>query len=376
MAVDSLTIETFTEYGIGMLFLAVRLYARLDMGGLRGLRLDDAFAAAGMVFWTMQTVNIYLLGVFGNNIGLNTQTAMLVPDNKVPAMILGSKLAFMNWIWYICYIWCLKGVLLCLYWKLTQGTWHRHLVTAASGFCVLTWLVCLLTHVGLCTPVTRNWQIKPYPGDNCTLRGPLYIVIAVFNVMSDVCIILIPIPILAKLQVPLQRKLILVIMFSSGIFIMICTILRAYYSLSSITNLGTALGWADRECFVAAIVVSLPGIKPLFRNTSWLGSTNRKNSKSPYYNSEYNGFGSKVSGKTKTFVTSRSRKSGGFEMDSVLHTNKGSRASEAGSEEHILERNIADVPASPGRDRMAIRVTTEYALETEQGGPVQPRPSA
>lgn len=84
----------------------------------------------------MQTVNIYLLGmslnvvmirfsltstpgVFGNNIGLNTQTAMLVPDNKVPAMILGSKLAFMNWIWYICYIWCLKGVLLCLYWKLT-----------------------------------------------------------------------------------------------------------------------------------------------------------------------------------------------------------------------------------------------------------------
>lgn len=196
-------------------------------------------------------------------------------------------------------------------------------------------------------------------------------------IRSDVCIILIPIPILAKLQVPLQRKLILVVMFSSGIFIMICTILRAYYSLSSITNLGTALGWADRECFVAAIVVSLPGIKPLFRNTSWLGSTNRKNSKSPYYNSDgYNGFGSKASGKTKTFVTSRSRKSDGFELDSVLHTNKGSRISEAGSEEHILERNIADVPASPGRDRMAIRVTTEYALETEQGGPVQSRSSA
>lgn len=34
-------------------------------------------------------------------------------------MILGSKLVFMNWIWYICYIWSLKGVLLCLYYKLT-----------------------------------------------------------------------------------------------------------------------------------------------------------------------------------------------------------------------------------------------------------------
>ena len=44
---------------------------------------------------------------------------MLVPESKIADMIIGSKLAFMNWIWYICYIWCLKGVLLCLYWKLT-----------------------------------------------------------------------------------------------------------------------------------------------------------------------------------------------------------------------------------------------------------------
>jgi hypothetical protein len=50
MAADSLTLETFIEYGIGMIFLAVRLYARLTVGGLRGLRLDDIFAVAGMVW--------------------------------------------------------------------------------------------------------------------------------------------------------------------------------------------------------------------------------------------------------------------------------------------------------------------------------------
>ncbi|KAJ6072431.1 hypothetical protein N7467_010516 [Penicillium canescens] len=369
MSADALTVETFTEYGIGMLFLIVRLYARLTTGGIRGLRLDDAFAVAGMIFWTMQTIIIYLLGLFGNNIGLNDQTAMLVPDSKMHNMILGSKLAFMNWIWYICYIWCLKGVLLCLYWKLTQGIWYRHLVTAAGGFCVVTWLACLLTHICLCAPVERNWQIKPYPGDNCTLRGPLYIVIAVFNVLSDLCIILIPIPILAKLQVPLQRKLILVIMFSSGIFIMICTVLRAYYSLTSITNLPTALGWADRECFVAAIVVSLPGIKPLFRNSRWLGSSNHKSSKSPYYNGDgYNAFGSRASGKTKTFVTSRPRRSGNFELDSVLNTTKVSRD---GSQEYILDSErivspAAGQPEQAAQRDMAIRVTTEYTLEREQ----------
>ena len=49
MSADSLTIETFTEYGIGMMFLCIRLYARLSLGGLGGLQIDDAFAVAGMV---------------------------------------------------------------------------------------------------------------------------------------------------------------------------------------------------------------------------------------------------------------------------------------------------------------------------------------
>lgn len=49
MSAKALTIETFTEYGIGMIFLLVRLYARLHIGGLRGLRLDDVFAVSGMV---------------------------------------------------------------------------------------------------------------------------------------------------------------------------------------------------------------------------------------------------------------------------------------------------------------------------------------
>lgn len=72
---------------------------------------------------------------FGNNIGLNNQTAMAVPDIQVPDLTLGSKLAlvllhrlmsslmltscsFVNWIWYICLIWCLKGVLLTIFVKL------------------------------------------------------------------------------------------------------------------------------------------------------------------------------------------------------------------------------------------------------------------
>lgn len=46
---ENLNAETFSEYAIGICFLLLRLIARLSTGGIRGLRLDDAFAALAMV---------------------------------------------------------------------------------------------------------------------------------------------------------------------------------------------------------------------------------------------------------------------------------------------------------------------------------------
>lgn len=114
----------------------------------------------------------------------------------------------------------------------------------------------------------------PDISDNCTVRKPDYIVIATLNAVTDFGIMLIPMPLLFKLQVPLFRKLALGGIFSLGIFVVVCTILRCYYSLSSLENLPLALGWASRETFVATFAVCAPGIKPLFSKGRWFRSTN------------------------------------------------------------------------------------------------------
>lgn len=136
-------------------------------------------------FYTLVSVNIYLLvGVFGSNIGLNAQTALEVPVEMEADLILGSKIAFMNWIWYISMIWSLKAMLLILYSRISTGLkQHIRIVQIVGGFTVATYLACLLTHIGICVPAHRNWQIKPYPGDNCTVRAPNYYVICILNVM-------------------------------------------------------------------------------------------------------------------------------------------------------------------------------------------------
>ena len=136
------------------------------------------------IFYTLVTANIYLLGVYGNNIGLNAETALEVPVEMEADMIFGSKLAFMNWIWYISYIWSLKAMLLFLYARISTGLkQHQRIVQAVGILTVMTYLACLLTHICICVPVHRVWQIKPYPGDYCTIRQPNYYVIGILNVL-------------------------------------------------------------------------------------------------------------------------------------------------------------------------------------------------
>lgn len=47
-------------------------------------------------------------------------------------------------------------------------------ILAYCGVIVVIW--------GHCTPVQRNWQVVPYPGDECTLAVPNYLSLVVLNV--------------------------------------------------------------------------------------------------------------------------------------------------------------------------------------------------
>lgn len=171
-----------------------------------------------------------------------------------------------------------------------------------------------------------------------------------------------------KVNLSLRRKLLLVPLLCSGIFIMAATILRAYYSLSDITQLPTAAAWASRETFVAAVAVSIPGIKPLFSNSKWVksfktgdvyGSSDRKS-----------GGGSGTGGWTASF---RSKPADQFEMASGRHWDistkkKGERLSDhdgdGGSEEFIIQKDTQAPTPDPGYRRThAITVTRETILE-------------
>ncbi|EME47820.1 hypothetical protein DOTSEDRAFT_69676 [Dothistroma septosporum NZE10] len=370
---DALFREVWTEYGISICLILLRFYARLKFFGIRNLDIGDAFAALALIFYTLETAGIYNLTQLSNNVGLNEVTAMLVPDSQIPAMTLGSKLAFMNWIWYISLIWALKGVLLTIYVKLGTGVARQEMaVKIFSVFTFCTWLACILTHVCQCLPASRSWQIKPYPGDNCTLRKPNYIVIGVLNSLTDLGIIILPMPLLFRVKVPVKQKIALIVLFSLGFFVIVATILRAYYSLESLDTLIIALGWASRETFVATVVACAPGIKPLISKTHWFRSASshsgNKGSHDPskYFSfsrrspkGEIGGSGIVVSRSVDVYHERSRDREPDFEM---MKWKTGRYPSSEGSDERVMISAEQEQPK--GDDRSAI-YTTEQMVRAQ-----------
>lgn len=66
-----------------------------------------------------------------------------------------------------------------------------------------------------CTPYKRNWDITITEG-SCIDRTPLYMATAVLNMLTDMLLLILPIPMALKLQVPGAQKAGLLCIFGVG----------------------------------------------------------------------------------------------------------------------------------------------------------------
>jgi hypothetical protein len=180
----------------------------------------------------------------------------------------------------------------------------------------------------------------------------------------------VPIPLILAAKIATPQKVLLCILFSSGIFVMVAACLRAYYSVKDINTLSTALGWASREALVSVIIVCAPGIKPLFNQ--WGLFRSYGSSRGHKYN--YNNTKTAKSKSRGTFFNSRTGEDGNVGVDeagerhpyelSNLAWRKKRQNSSGESQECII--------GADGRDEIlnkGITVTTDVTLAHDDTGP-------
>jgi hypothetical protein len=66
-----------------------------------------------------------------------------------------------------------------------------------------------------CTPIRRNWDVTITDG-SCIDRTPLYMATAVLNMITDVLLLVLPIPMVIRLQMPRAQKAGLICIFGVG----------------------------------------------------------------------------------------------------------------------------------------------------------------
>lgn len=160
-------------------------------------------------------------------------------------------------------IYIIKICMLLMYTRLTLGLQVQKMVFYLSIYVGIGWLATEIAFFTACTPFVGYWAMPP-PNPQCTTLQHYAIVQACFNISSDTLMLLIPLPLITRLNAPWKQKAILTVIFSMGIFVILAAILTKVFNLSNIWDPSYML-WYTREASVAVYVSNLPMIWPLLR---------------------------------------------------------------------------------------------------------------
>lgn len=160
-------------------------------------------------------------------------------------------------------IYTIKCCMLIMYTRLTLGHQIQRLVTYLSIYVAIGWVSSEIAFFTACRPFKGYWAMPP-PSSQCSTLQNYAIVQACFNITSDTLMLFIPLPLVTKLAVPFKQKIVLMIIFSMGIFVILAAILTKVFNLSNIFDPMYML-WYTRESSVAIYVSNLPMIWPLMR---------------------------------------------------------------------------------------------------------------
>lgn len=123
-----------------------------------------------------------------------------------------------------------------------------------------------------CRPFYDYWAV-PTPNVQCNTATDHLITNAVFNLTSDLAMLVIGFSLFIRSKLPWSRKLILAGIFSLGIFVLVAAVLNKYYSFAH--PYGTQWTyWYIRESSTAMIVANLPFVWTLLRRVFKLQAFN------------------------------------------------------------------------------------------------------
>jgi len=365
----SLLAESWTWYTFVTLVVIFRFISRYSqLGSVKRFQPEDYVMAVVWGFYTNLIINMNIVAHLDTNLMLPSDIPLLTPES-IKSRIHGSKLVLVVEQSMIMTIWGCKICLLLMYNKLTFGLSQQLAVKIVGGYVVINWIIMEILYFGVwCRPFYDYWEV-PVANEQCSAAIHHLITNAVFNLSSDIMMLCIPLPLLITSKLPRTKKLILCILFSLGIFVILCAVLNKYYSFAHpFSPMWTF--WYIREASTAILVANMPMCWPLLRRIFNLKAFNgvsssngpRSGSKSvpiaKTYSSKATKIGNRGSMEENQLSSFKSSQRTGRGDVSWWERNDGG-LSATESEEYIVGNSKKDVPLEIWQSRQ---------VDVERGG--------
>lgn len=183
---------------------------------------------------------------------------------EIQDRIYGSKIVVVSEQAMLNVIYTIKACMLLMYARITQGLRDGRYVRYLSVYVALGWVVTELTFFLACRPFYHYWALPP-PDPQCTTLETYAIVQGSFNISADLLMLCIPIPLIVRMKLPWRQKIVLVFIFSLGMFVVLAALMTKIFNLTDVYSPNYML-WYVREASVAVYVSNLPMIWPLLRD--------------------------------------------------------------------------------------------------------------
>ncbi|KAI1337891.1 hypothetical protein F5Y15DRAFT_147223 [Xylariaceae sp. FL0016] len=241
---------------LAVTFVLLRVYTRWSL--IHQMGPDDYMAIASLC----GVLAVGIIQCVHTKYGLGSHIYDVARDGDLPMFF---RTFWSGVVFYQITLLCVKTTLFLQYYRfIKQVGKYRHIYLTIMGLVVCWSISQIFTMIFLCVPVQGYWD-KSVPAQ-CLPETTVQITNAVGNIITDVIVLLLPMPIVWRLNIKPAQKYSLIGIFSLGFFTCIVSILRLVRMrmLEDMTIDSVPVScWSLAELTTGVVCSTLPMLRPL-----------------------------------------------------------------------------------------------------------------
>ncbi|PQE16809.1 integral membrane protein [Rutstroemia sp. NJR-2017a BBW] len=311
-------------FPLALLILLIRIYTRLRISKSFGL--DDWLIVAAM----LPSTGFAVAALLAETVLQWDRHIWDVPYNRITS---GLQFVMITQIIFGLSQTLTKCSMLALIYRImSNGKRFKRAAIAATVLITGQGLIFIIVVIFQCRPPSHYWTLTFQPQPECINQVVHLAFAGCFNTLTDLIIVLFPVPTVLKLQLPRRQRIIVVLLFAAGLLVCVAGGVRTYYTYIDTADpdatWNTYYVWVTSciELYVGIIGASIPATKPFFKRylprllDSTFISSSRSNTHYAISDADKSPFSASASASATNTNTSGSRSRPPSHMDVELGT--------------------------------------------------------